>query len=342
MSERLKVLIASYLEPELVETIRKEVPQVDVVYRPDLLGEPRYIADHNAPVNRTPEQEAEWGALLGQADILFDFDHTHREDLPELAPNVKWIQATSSGIGQFVHRMGYAENMNCIFTTASGVHARPLAEFSIMAMLMFAKDFTYLQSEKEAHHWQRYCAFELAGKTLAIIGLGKIGQEVAKLAQAFDMRVIGTRHDISKATAHVDQLYAPDDLKPVIEQADFLLLATPHTPETEGLIGAEELALLPKGAVLINIARGVVVDQEALIVSLESGHLRGAALDVTTPEPLPADNPLWDMPQVIISPHSASTSDKENHKITELFCENLQRFLKGEDLVNVLDVNRLY
>ena len=342
MSERLKVLIASYLEPELVETIRKEVPHVDVVYRPDLLGQPRYIADHNAPVNRTPEQETEWCALLEQADILFDFDHTHREDLPELAPNVKWIQATSSGIGQFVHRMGYAESMNCIFTTASGVHARPLAEFSIMAMLMFAKDFTYLQSEKEAHHWQRYCAFELAGKTLAIIGLGKIGQEVAKLAQAFDMHVIGTRHDISKATANVDQLYAPDDLKSVIKQADFLLLATPHTPETEGLIGAEELALLPKGAVLINIARGVVVDQEALIASLESGHLRGAALDVTTPEPLPADNPLWDMPQVIISPHSASTSDKENHKITELFCENLQRFLKGEDLVNVLDVNRLY
>lgn len=342
MAERLTVLIASYLEPELVETIRKEVPQVDVVYRPDLLGQPRYIADHNAPVNRTSEQEAEWCALLAEADILFDFDHTHRDDLPELAPKVKWIQATSSGIGQFVNRMGYADSMDCIFTTASGVHARPLAEFSLMAMLMFAKDFTYLQSEKEAHHWQRYCAFELAGKTLSIIGLGKIGQEVAKLAQAFDMRVIGTRHDTTKTTPYVDQLFAPDDIHAVIKEADFLLLATPHTPETEGLIGAEEFALLPKGAVLINIARGVVIDQEALIASLASGHLRGAALDVTTPEPLPENNPLWDMPQVIISPHSASTSDKENYKITRLFCDNLQRFLKGEDLRNVLDINRLY
>ena len=342
MSERLTVLIASYLEPELVELIRKEVPQVDVVYRPDLLGQPRYIADHGAPVNRTSEQESEWCALLAEADILFDFDHSHREELPELAPKVKWIQSTSSGIGQFVNRMGYAESMDCIFTTASGVHARPLAEFSLMAMLMFAKEFTYLQSEKEAHHWQRYCAIELAGKTLAIIGLGKIGQEVAKLAQAFDMRVIGTRHDTTKTTPHVDQLFAPDDLKTVLKEADFLLLATPHTPETEGLIGSEEFALLPEGAVLINIARGLVVDQEALIASLESGHLRGAALDVFTPEPLPADNPLWDMPQVIISPHSASTSDTENHKITRLFCDNLQRFLKGDDLLNILDVNRLY
>src|SRR5262249_51517442 len=116
---QLKVLIASYLEPEWVEQIRSEFPDVEVIYRLDLLGNPRYIADHNAPVNRSPEQEAEWKRLLAQADILFDFDHTHVDDLPQLAPNLKWIQATSSGIGQFVKRR-YPNQSNWIFTTASG------------------------------------------------------------------------------------------------------------------------------------------------------------------------------------------------------------------------------
>src|SRR5690349_19873987 len=119
---KLKILVASYLEPELVEQIRREVPEVKVINRPDLLGAPRYVADHNAPVSRTAAQESEWQSLLAQADILFDFDQTHIEDLPQLAPNLKWIQATSAGIGQFVKQKGY-DRTNWIMTTASGVHA---------------------------------------------------------------------------------------------------------------------------------------------------------------------------------------------------------------------------
>ena len=157
-----KILIASYLEPELVDQIRREVPQVEVINRPDLLGAPRYIADHSAPTNRTPAQETEWQTLLAQADILFDFDHSHMEDLPQLAPNLKWIQATSAGIGQFVKQKGY-DRTGWIMTTASGVHARPLAEFVIMSMLYFARNFEYLQREKAAHHWARNATTELAG-----------------------------------------------------------------------------------------------------------------------------------------------------------------------------------
>src|SRR5579859_3355390 len=165
-----KVLITSYLEPDLVEKIRQDVPQVEVIYRPDLLGKPTYVAEHTAKLNRTPEQEDEWRGLLAQAEILFDFDPTHRNDLPELAPNVKWIQATSAGIGQLVKNSGYATRTSWIFTTASGVHARPLAEFVLMAMLMYAKDAFYMQREQTAQHWQRYCGFELTDKTVAIIG----------------------------------------------------------------------------------------------------------------------------------------------------------------------------
>jgi phosphoglycerate dehydrogenase-like enzyme len=339
---KLTVLIASYLEPEWVDQIRREVPQVEVIYRPDLLGTARYIADHNAPVNRTPEQEAEWQALLARADILFDFDYSHEDDLPELAPKLKWVQATSAGIGQFVKQKGY-DKTGWIMTTASGVHARPLAEFVIQSMLFFARDFEYLQREKAAHHWARNCTTELAGKTLAIIGLGKIGREAARLAQVFDMRVIGNRRRAAdESMPNVDELYAPDALSPLLTQADYLLLSCPHTPETEGLIGAAQIAQLPRGAVIINIARGAVMDYPAMTEALKSGHLRGASLDVFATEPLPSDDPLWDMSNVIISPHSASTTDRENAKITRLFCDNLKHYLAGEPLQNALDTGRYY
>ncbi|HVO41299.1 MAG TPA: D-2-hydroxyacid dehydrogenase [Aggregatilineales bacterium] len=338
-----KVLIASYLEPELIEHIRSEVPDVEVIYRPDLLGKPTYIAEHTASIQRTPEQEAKWRALLAEAEILFDFDFTHRADLPERAPKLRWIQATSAGIGQFVKNSGYAQRTSWIFTTASGVHARPLAEFVVMSMLMFAKDAFYMQREQAAQHWQRYCGFELAGKTLVVVGLGKVGQEVARLAKAFDMRVVGTRHSPANgAVAQVDAVYGPEALPELLGQADFLTLCVPHTPETEKLIGAKELAALPRGAFLINIARGVVVDKSALVEALRSGQLGGAALDVTDPEPLPPGDPLWTLPNVLISPHSASTAVSENRKVVDLFCQNLKLYLKKQPLINQLDTVRLY
>lgn len=343
MSNKPSVLITTYLEPELVEQIRTEVPGVEVVFRPDLIGTPRYIADHNGPTQRTPEQEAEWLALLAKADVLFDFDPTHRDDLTDVATNTKWIQSTSAGIGQFVKRVGYAERTNWTFCTASGTHARPLAEFALMGMLMFAKNYEYLASEKEKQHWARYCATELDGKTVGIVGLGKIGQETARLAKAFGMRVVGNRRKTDDPQmANVDHLYPPDDLEPLLRESQFLVLAVPHTPETEGLIGPEQIAMLPDGAVVINLARGVVIDQAAMTESLTNGKLRGAALDVFAVEPLPAGDPLWSLPNVIISPHSASTADTENAKITALFIDNLQRWLRGDALRNVLDVERLY
>ena len=342
MTTKPKILIASYLEPEFVAQIEQEVPQVEVMYRPDLIGKPRYIADHSSHIERSDKQEHEWQHLLAQADILFDFDHTHHDDLPQLAPNLCWVQSTSAGIGQFVKRLGYGETTDWVFTTASGVHARPLAEFAMMAMLMFAKNFVYLRQQQDAHEWQRYCAKELSASTLAIIGLGKIGREVARIAKSFEMTVIGNRRNPHLPVHNVDTLFGADDLQPLLEQADYLVLATPHTPETENLIDAKAIATLPKGAVIINIARGLVIDQPAMIAALETGHLGGAALDVFNPEPLPPDSPLWDMPNVIISPHSASTAESENAKITNLFIANLKRYLNGEELLNTLDVERLY
>jgi glyoxylate/hydroxypyruvate reductase A len=338
-----KVLIASFLEAENVDRIRLVDPRLDVVYEPDLLRPPRYAADHKGhPRERTAEQEARWRQHLGEADILFDFDQTHLSDLPELAPNVRWIQSTSSGIGPFVERMGYAERMpDTVFTRASGVHAQPLAEFCVMVMLLFRKGLLRIMGDQRRKHWERYAGTDLAGRTLVVVGVGAVGREVARMAKGLGMTVIGVdQHGFlfDPDSLPLDEFHPVSELHMVLPLAEHLVLIAPHTPQTEGLIGAEELALLPSGAILINIARGALVDEEALAEALTSGHLAGAGLDVFAEEPLPQDSPLWGMPNVLVSPHSASTSDRENGRLTDLFCENLRRFLAGQPLLNVLDL----
>jgi len=340
-SEPLVVLIASPLEPEHVERIRSVDPRIEVLHDPDLLPRPRYVSDHaggNTP--RTPEQEARFLEMLRRAEVVFDFDRAHMRDLPAVAPRLRWLQATSAGIGQMVQRVGL-DRANIVLTTASGVHARPLADFCLMAMLMFAKDYARMEREKRAKGWERYCGEELTGKTLAIVGLGRVGQEVARHGKRMDMRVIGTRRS-DAPVPDVDKLYGPTDLHPMLREADFLVLAAPHTPETERLIGETELALMRPTAVLINIGRGALVDEDALIRALQDKRLAGAALDVFRAEPPPQESPLWEMPNVIISPHSASTVTQENARITELFCDNLRRYLRGQPLRNVLDTKKLY
>lgn len=336
------VLIASYLEPEHVDRIRAVDERLEVLYTPELLRQPQYPADHKGlAVPRSPEQESRWRSLLARADILFDFDLTNTSDLPALAPNVRWVQATSAGIGEFVRTKGYDRSMpHTVFTTASGVHAQPLAEFCVMAMLAFHKKFLPTLRDQGRRHWQRFAGTDLREQTLVIVGVGRVGKEVARVARAFGMRVVGVKRTtagVVPADLHLDELYGPSDLARALCQAENLVLIAPHTRETEQMIGATELALLPKGAVFINIGRGALVDEPALIEALRSGHLLGAALDVFQQEPLPSESPLWAMENVIVCPHSASTSDRENQRITDVFCENLRRFLDGRPLLNRLN-----
>jgi phosphoglycerate dehydrogenase-like enzyme len=335
------LLIASYLEPEHVARIRQVDPRLRVLYEPELLATPEYPADHYGVAQRTPEQEARWRSLLTQADILFDFDYSHPHELPDLAPRLLWIQASSAGVGQFVKRHAYETRLpNTIITTASGLHARPLAEFCLMAMLMHYKKARLMLGNQQQHRWERFAADELEGRTLAVIGLGKIGCEAARLAHALGMRVIATQS--TYPAPWVEQLFPPDHFRQMLPLADVLVLSTPHTPTTDHLIGAAELALLKPGVYVINIARGAVLDELALIAALRSGHLGGAALDVFAQEPLPADSPLWDMDNVLISPHSTSTSHRENALLTDLFIDNLRRFLADQPLRNVLDPEKYY
>ena len=259
---------------------------------------------------------------------------------------MRWIQATSAGIGQFVRRNGYAERMpDTVFTTASGVHARPLAEFAALSMMAHARRLLHTLEAQRARRWERFAGSDLEGRTVLVVGYGSIGRELGRFCQAFGMTVLGVRRDpggTDPASVHADELHAPAELPALWPRADYLVLAAPHTDETEGMLDAAALAALPEGAVVINVGRGALVDEPALVAALESGRLGGAYLDVFAEEPLPEESPLWGMPNVLVSPHSASTSDRENRRIVELFCENLRRWRAGEALLNVLDPHRLY
>jgi len=344
--QRFNVLIASPLEAEHVAQIRAFAPdRVEVTHLPDLLPPARYRADHTgAPgFTRSAEDETRWRRHLAEADILWDFPGDLADGTPGLsvARNVKWIQATSSGIGRRVETLGL-KHSDIVLTTASGVHAGPLTEFVFHALIEHGKRMAHVRAEQKRHHWARFCGEELAGKTLAVVGVGGVGRRVMAIGRAFGMRVVAlTRPGSAHVAADLgaDRLYPREDLHEMLAETDALVLIVPLSAETEGMIDREAIAALKPGAVLVNIARGPVVDEAAMIDALRSGHIGFAALDVFTVEPLPEASPLWDMPNVLVSPHSASTVSSENRRITEIFCHNLGCFLDGRlgDMRNVYD-----
>lgn len=339
------VLICSYLEPYFVEKISSVDARLDVHYRPDLLPKPRYIADHvGAPLERSPEQQREWLKLLNEAEVLFDFDYTDPTNLIHHAPNVRWIQTTSSGIGQFI-KQHELHQLDVVFTNAAGIHARPLAEFVLWAMLAFAKNYPLARKQQRQAHWQRFFGDEIEGKTLAVVGLGSIGRAIVRLASTLGVHVIGSkRHTdgVDPELLGVSRLYPWTQMKAMLAEADYLCLICPHTEETDGMMDQAMFAAMKPGSVLINIGRGALVQEQALLNALRDGPLQGAVLDVAPQEPLPAEHPLWEMDNVILFPHSASTSQRENERLTELFCDNLKRYLAGESLKNRFDFERLY
>ena len=339
----ITVLIASPLEPAEVARIAAFGPErVRVVHEPDLLGRPRYVADHHGtPPDLTEDDLARWRSLLRGADVLFDFDWFEPGQMPRNAPHLRWVQATSAGIGEFIQSAGL-ENSGITFTTAAGVHAIPLSEFVILGLLYITKNVPWLKEQQAGHAWQRYTSEQLAGKRVLVIGLGNVGRETALKCARMGIEVLGMSATAHEPPEGVTRLVKRHELLDVLPGIDALILSVPHTSDTYHLIGQKELAALPRTAVLVNVSRGSVVDEPELVAALRQGRLAGAALDVFEHEPLPADNPLWDMPNVLISPHSASTVADENHRIVDLFIDNLGRYLDGRPLRNVFVASRGY
>ncbi|MDR1799993.1 MAG: D-2-hydroxyacid dehydrogenase [Bifidobacteriaceae bacterium] len=331
----VRVLIATYLEDEHVQRIATADPRVTVLYAPDLLPTPRYQADHNG-IRRplTAQQEAAWTELLAQADVAFDFDWRDPAALPATAPNLRWIQATSSGIGEFLLATGLI-NSQIVFTTAAGVHSAPLAEFACLGLLYLVKQVPLLRARQAEHRWERYTARSIEGLRVLVVGTGQVGTATARYLTGLGASVRTASRHPRPPSSGTEPALPLGQLKEALRETDAIVLACPLSPETYHLIAAAELAAMPPGGYLVNIGRGPVVDQPALVEALASSHLGGAVIDVAEEEPLPADSPLWDLPNVLISPHSASTVASENGKITDLFIDNLYRWLDGRPLSNV-------
>ncbi len=343
-SSRVPVLIASWLDRSQAERIAAAEPQrIELIYEPDLLPAPRYQADHHGPPrDLTLDQRRRWRELLGRAEVSFEFDWEEPKDVLARAPSLRWVQATSSGIGPVVAEIGLADSPVRV-TNAAGVHAQPLAEFVLMAVLYFLKEMPRLSRWKNERHWERFCGRELAGSKMLLIGLGKVGCQIATLSSAMGVEVIGHRRSaILSAPPGVARIVDPAGLDAVLPDTDLLVIAAPETPETLNLVDRRRLQLLPPNALLVNVGRGSLVDEGALIELLKAGRLSGAALDVFAHEPLPPNSPLWSMPNVIISPHSASTVMQENDRLVDLFIENLHRYLNGQPLINEFNHGRWY
>ena len=346
----ITIFIASPLSQDLVDQIRAVDPmRVDVIYEPDLLPRMRFASDHiGVPAMRTPEQQNRWREGLAKADILWDFPANDPDGGGGLAyaPRVKWIQGTSAGIGQKVKALGL-ERSSIICTTARGVHGGQSAEFVFLALLMHVKNIRHLEEAQRAHRWAEYCTDELAGRTLAIVGVGHMGSRVAALGKAFEMRVVATGREGGPeraAALGIDAYFPPAQLHAMLAEADALVVTVPHTAETERMIDTAAFSALKAGAAFVNIGRGQVVDEPALVEALRTGRVAFAGLDVMEIEPLPVASPLWDMPNVLISPHSSSVVPALHARVTDLFCHNLRCYLDGriDEMRNILDKAKLY
>lgn len=341
--DRVRVLVASPLEPEHAARIEATDPRVSVLYEPDLLPVPRYPADHTGvPRALSAAELGRWSALREQADVSFDFDWQAPAEMARNCPRLHWVQGTSAGIGGFLERTGLVRT-SLVFTTASGVHGTPLAEFALLGLLHFAKGMPELARWQQQRHWERHAGRQVAGSRALLVGLGGVGRAVAALLAAAGVEVTGAGRTERGRTHHgrdvpgVSSFIPVEQIDLVLPGVDALVLACPLTDRTRQLIGERELALMRPGAVVVNISRGRVIDEDALIAALSGGHLGGACLDVFATEPLPASSPLWGMANVIISPHSASTVAAENGLLTDLFNDNLRRWLAGLPLRNVYD-----
>ena len=250
------------------------------------------------------------------------------------APNLRWMHLPNAGVdhpvfGQFLER-------GVRLTNSSGAAAEPIAQTAVGGLLALARGFPRWHASQQRHEWapHRSTPRDLRGQRMLVVGLGAIGNEIARLAQALGLHVVGVRRSPRTVRDHIDEMHPPSGLHDLLPRTDWLVLACPLTDDTRRLIDADALARLPVTACVINVGRGQVIDESALVTALQSGHLGGAYLDVFETEPLPADSPLWDLPNVIISPHNSVAATGNSARVSEIFLRNLEHWARGEPLEN--------
>jgi phosphoglycerate dehydrogenase-like enzyme len=273
---------------------------------------------------------------VGEADVVVVSGMWKNEVIP-LAGRLKFIQSISSGMDQYSRDQLGAKGVR--LASAAGVNARAVAEHALSLILAVARRLPEARDNQHKKVWRGMIGDltqredEIGGKTMLIVGMGRIGSHLAKLAKAFEMKVIGVRRDPKAGTNGADSIHGMDEVVKLVPQADFVVLTCALTPETTGLMSAAAFAVMKPLAYFVNVARGKVADEAALIATLTAGKIAGAALDVTAEEPLPAESPLWNLPNVFITPHTAGETRAYEDNVIDILLENLERLWRGETML---------
>ena len=346
---RLRVVVATPLSEKNCQLILELEPRIDLVRDQSLYPPMRHAADFSGDPSfqRSPEQQRAFEQLVDSAEVLYgipDIDPAALKRTADANSGLRWVHTMAAGGGGQVKAAGLSSEQleRILFTTSAGVHGGPLAEFAIFGLLAGAKDLPRLQALQREHTWAgRWEMKQVSEMTVLVAGLGGIGTEVVRRLAALGARIIGTsRH--SRPVEHVDKVITPDEIGATVGEVDAIISTLPGTAATEKLIGADVLANVQPGTILVNVGRGTVVEEGALIGALDEGRIGFAALDVFAVEPLPSDSPLWDHPNVLVSPHTAALNVAEDRLIAELFAANATRLLDGEELVNRVDTVDFY
>jgi phosphoglycerate dehydrogenase-like enzyme len=330
------------LDPARIAAI---APGADIVVAPYDLGHDQRTRRSETPLasdlaDGEPPIDHALRDALARAEVMVALDAPL--DLPHLAPRLRWVQAMGSGVGQFVPSR--LQEGSIILTNAAGIGAVPIAEWVLARVLVVYKRLDEHAEQQRAHVWQQRLGALLAGRRALVVGLGAIGTEVSRRLQAFDVHVVGVRRSWTPGMSSTvaDELIGPDQLLDALGSAHIVVVCAPGTTSNAKLFDARAFAAMRPGAVFVNVARGSLVDEQALIDALRSGHLRAAAVDVASEEPLPATSPLWDTPNLAISPHSSTSGERYLERIAELFYDNLARYVAGQDLINVVELGSGY
>lgn len=311
------VYLAGWLDEAQMTTLRELAPNVRVVQ----------VSSREEAMKLAPEAHGVDGRLASEAFI-------------EAAPNLVWVQSTSAGVDRYLANEPLMSDEGIVLTNMRAVHGPAIADHSFAMLLTLSRNMRVHERNRREGRWGSSDArggFALEGRTMFVVGLGGIGTEIAQRANGFGMRVIGSRRSDRPNPAYIERVGKPDELLSMLPDADVVAIALPLTPETEGLFDDGAFAAMKDGAYLINIARGGIVDTDAMVRALDSGRLAGACLDVTDPEPLPAGHPLWSYENVVITPHAAGDAELTRERWMALYRENIRRFGAGEPLLNTVD-----
>src|SRR5262245_42221439 len=291
------------------------------------------VGDQTEHFQKAPPADAIFVCSLGRRKL---------EPVFPLSPNLRWVHSRSAGVERLLFPALVESRVP--LTNGKGVFSDSLAEWVIGAVHWFAKDFRRLVTLQGARQWQEFAPEMVEGRTLGVVGYGDIGRATAARARALGMRVLAVRRrpEESRQDPLVHEVFPSSGLPSLLERSDYAVVATPLTPETHHLLGKDEIGHLRPSAVLINVGRGAVVDEAALVAALREGRLKGAALDVFEEEPLPAASPLWGLESVLLSPHCADQTVTWLEDASRAFLENLERFRRGQSLRNVVDKARGY